>query len=782
MHRILPRTLLVVCALLALAALAQQPAAPAAAGVWQGQIDIPGQPLDVTVTLDRAQADWSGAIDIPAQGAEGLPLEGVTVDDQTVSFAIAGVPGAPTFSGTIDGNDMTGTFAQSGQEFPFTLQRADDDAAISPGGASGEDDADGDAGAPADGAREEYEDPQGRFTFPIPTGWQASEGEGVVTAQDPSGGIRAHIVVSEGEDLEAAVRDAWSRAVPEFDLEPEETLEPPSERGVERTILVNYDPDDDERVYQAIAQLHEGTAYVLLIDANLADLQRRAAQLGIIATGLSITAIDDVDLAGAETRSVDQVVDELHTFIEEQMEAFGVPGAAIAIVQGDEVVHTAGFGTTQAGGAEPVTPQTHMMIGSTGKTMTSMLVATLIDDGVVGWDTPVVEVLPQFEVADSELTQRITLRNLLCACTGVPRRDFELFFNADELSAEAIIDQLSTFEFFTEFGEAFQYSNQLVATSGYAAAAADGAEYGNLFEGYARSLHERVLEPIGLDNTTLSFDEVRDRGMHALPHQQSIESGAYEAIDLSVEEILLPVGPAGAHWSTAEDMGRYLVTVMNAGVTPEGERVVSEENLRETWEPQVPVSASESYGLGWFVGEYKGLDRLYHAGNTLGFTSEFAFLPEAEVGIVVLANAQQANGFTGAIVTRLFELLYDVESEAESQAAFFVEQAQTSLTQVRERLQDAVDPATVEPFLGRYSNPALGPITLEMEGGQLVLDAGEFSTNVRPLLDADGGLETYITYGVPVTGLPVELLEDDAGQRTVVLGQGAMRYVFKPVE
>ena len=784
MHEILARTLLLVCALLAPTALAQeQTAVPPAAGAWQGQIEIPGQPLDVSVTLDPGPQGWNGAIDIPAQGAQGMPLEDVTVDGEAVSFAIAGVPGAPAFTATIDGDEMTGTFAQSGQEFPFTLTRTDREAATSTGGGAGEDAVDGAAAPVAVPAQEgEYEGSRGRFTFPIPAGWEVSEEDGVVTAQDPSGGIRAHIVVFEGEDLEVAVSEAWSRAVPEFDLEPDETLEPPSEPGVERSLLVNYAPSDDERVYQALAQLHEGTIYVLLIDAKLADLQRRASQLQILATGLRIMAIEDVDLTGEETRSVDAILPEFRSFVGEQLEAFGIPGAAIAIGRGDGVVHAEGFGTTEAGGDAAVTPTTHMMIGSTGKTMTSLLVATLVDDGVVDWDTPVVEVLPQFAVADPEFSQEITLRNLLCACTGVPRRDLELAFNADELDAEAIVDQLRTFEFFTDFGEAFQYSNQLVATAGYAAAAADGAAYGNLFEGYVRSLHERILDPIGLENTTLSFAEVRDRGMHAVPHQQSIETGEYEPVNLEVEEFLLAIAPAGAHWSTAQDMGRYMATLLNAGVTPEGDRVVSEENLRETWEPQVPVSATESYGLGWLVGEYKGLEWLYHSGNTVGFTSEFTLVPEADLGIVVLTNGQATNGFNGAVATRLLELLYDIPSEAEANAAFVVEQMATSLGETRDRLRETVDAGEVEPFLGRYANEALGEIVLEMEGDRLVLDAGEFRTEIRPMVDRSGEFDTYVAYGVPVTGLPLELVETDDGEPSVVFGQGAMSYVFEPVE
>src|SRR5690606_22805433 len=274
----------------------------------------------------------------------------------------------------------------------------------------------------------------------------------------------------------------------------------------------------------------------------------------------------------------------------------------------------------------------------------------------------------EFAVADPDLTQSITMRNLLCACTGVPRRDLELFFNRSELGAEGIVESLGTFEFFTDFGEAFQYSNQIVATAGYAAAAAAGAEYGDFFEGYVNALHERVLDPIGLYATALSMDEVVSKGEHAMAHEQNIVSGEYEPIGLENEDLLTPIAPAGSHWSTAMDMARYLITELQVGVTPDGARVVSEENLRETWEPQVPVSATESYGLGWFRGEWKGLERLYHGGNTLGFTSELTFVPQAGVGIVVLTNARNANTFTGAVTLRVLELIYDQPADSAAQA------------------------------------------------------------------------------------------------------------------
>src|SRR5690606_17252205 len=287
-----------------------------------------------------------------------------------------------------------------------------------------------------------------------------------------------------------------------------QTLEPPAGPGVDRTLVFNYDLSDDDEIYQAIANVVGDETYILLVYGELEMVQRRNAQLQIVASGFEITAVEDVDLSGVEALPVASVIAEFEEFVPQALEDFGIPGASVAIVEGGEVAYLGGFGVTEAGGNEPMTPGTHVMIGSTGKTMTSMLVATLVDDGIIEWDTPVVELLPRFAVADEELTQQITVRNLLCACTGVPRRDLEFLFNYGELSAEGIVESLRTFEFFTAFGEAFQYSNQLVATAGYAAAAAAGAAYGQLSDGYREALAERVLEPIGMANTTLDFAEV----------------------------------------------------------------------------------------------------------------------------------------------------------------------------------------------------------------------------------------------------------------------------------
>ncbi len=627
----------------------------------------------------------------------------------------------------------------------------------------------------------EYVDPAGRFRAPVPTNWTATQQEGYARFASPKDGILIYLLAMPAESGEAAIATGWQLVDPAFAQPVDETIAPPPTGGVEALTLITYEFDEvTERFYQGVARLYDGTYYLLLINGNVTDLQQRQAQISIIDSGLTISALETVDLSGVEPLRVGEVITELASFVEEGLTLFGLPGAAVAIVQDGEVVYSNGFGVTEQGGDTPITPQTHMMIGSTGKSLTTMLMGTLVDAGAMTWDTPVIDLLPQFAVRDPELTASITVRNLVCACTGVPRRDYELFFNANELSAEDLVASLATFEFFTDFGEAFQYSNQLVATGGYAAAAADGADFGNLLAGYSQSLQEHVLTPIGMTNTTLAFAEVQARNNYAMPHNIGID-GTYKPLPLAFEEILVPIAPAGAHWSTLEDMTRYLLTELAVGVAPDGTRVVSAANLRETWQPHVPVSADMDYGLGWFVSDYKGLQLIDHGGNTLGFTSSFGFLPEVDLGIIVLSNGQGANTFTDSVRARLLELIFQQAPEAAANMAFVYEQIQNQLA-LTTRLRDAVDPATVEPYLGTYNNPALGALELRLEGDVLLADVGEFVVPLLPLEEENepDTLAGYMATEAPIIGLLFELSEDAAGAPVVKFGQGAEAYTFAP--
>jgi CubicO group peptidase (beta-lactamase class C family) len=573
-----------------------------------------------------------------------------------------------------------------------------------------------------------YEDPEGRFSVPIPTNWQVEDREGYTLLTDPDEGIRAYILVTTGEDIAQAIAEAWATVDPDFDVPVKDTLSPPPSDGIEEIVVVNYDTPQD-RVAQGFGQRYEGNLYLLLFEGDTGVVARRGAQLNIIASGFKISALEETNLADATPKPFDETIqNELESFITNNLEAAGIPGAVVAVVENGEVVFEGAFGVKEKGQDDPMTVDTSMMIGSTGKSLTTMMMGTLVDDGKMTWDTPAQEILPSFAVKDPELSKTITMRNLVCACTGVPRRDSELLFNASELTAEDIVASLSSFEFFTDFGEAFQYSNQMVGTGGYLAAIAGGADPNNLLAGYEEVLQAQVLDPIGMKDTTISFDKVTERGNYATPHGYSI-SGERVPISLELEKLLTPIAPAGAHWSTASDMARYMITELNKGVSPEGERVISEENLLLTWQPQVPVSNTTSYGLGWFVSEYKGIQLIEHGGNTLGFTSSFGFIPDKNMGILVLTNGQASNTFNESVRTRLFELVFDQPSTVEATTEFALEQEQKFLEDIqKDRVE--LDVAVVEPFLGTYQNDALGEVTISLNGDTLIMDAGEFKSEL----------------------------------------------------
>jgi CubicO group peptidase (beta-lactamase class C family) len=446
----------------------------------------------------------------------------------------------------------------------------------------------------------------------------------------------------------------------------------------------------------------------------------------------------------------------------------------VAIVQDGEVAYTGGFGVSDRESGEAVTPETLMMIGSTTKPLTTMLMASLVDDGVFTWDTPAVEILPSFRVSDPELSRQITMRNLVCACTGVPRRDFEWLFNADELDAMDIVNSVADFEFFTDFGEAFQYSNQMVATGGYLATLAAGGEEATLLEDYEALLQARILDPIGMSASTFDFEAVANNGNHATPYGQT-PLGETIPLPLSTEAVLLPVAPAGALWSNVGDLANFVITNLDEGVAPDGTRVVSAENLAVTWKPQVEITADASYGLGWIVEEYKGLQILSHAGNTFGFTSELAFVPEADLGIVILTN-QRVSSLNQIVRVRLLELLYDQPSEVDELLQFSLQQGEEARQELEASLT-ALDANAIAPYLGDYENESLGTMSLAWQDDALVMDVGEFQAEIRAV-EGENGETHYLTWTPPISGMPLELAKDDEGNPTIIFGSGVVAYTF----
>ncbi|TVR18911.1 MAG: class A beta-lactamase-related serine hydrolase [Anaerolineaceae bacterium] len=630
---------------------------------------------------------------------------------------------------------------------------------------------------------ERYFSPDGLFSVPIPTNWTVEQADGYAVLVDPDEMILVYVLAVAGDDLTAAVDDNIRALIPDFDMAlADADIQPlPPDAGVDEAVIITYEFEmGDETIYQGLAQSVDGVIYLMLFDAEFDTALRRQSQINIIASGFTINALDQVDLSDVAPLTIDEdIIAELEEFIRYALEAGEVPGASVSIVQDGEVIYSAGFGVQELGGDEPVTPDTMMMIGSTSKTMTTVYLSQLADEGIITWDTPVIDILPSFALADPEVTDEITFRNLMCACTGVPRRDLELIFNADELTPSAILADIATYRLFTGFGEAFQYSNQLIAAGGYIGALAEGGDLADAYDVYTAAIESRILAPLGMENSFFAFERAETAENVATPHGVNLDM-VYYPITLDIERFVTPVAPAGALWSTANDMSQYLLMLLAGGVAPNGERIVSEENLLAMWEPQVGVTAQMNYGLGWFVDEYKGLPLLHHGGNTFGFTSDLAFLPTADIGISVLTNARGTNIFNEGVRTRLFELVFDLESDILPAFERLLEQAEEAMADID--LSAELDLGFFADFVGSYANAELGGLDVQIVGDAVILDAGEFTTELRASLNEDGEVSDYLFHEAPLTGLPVEFEIDGGGQPQIVIDIGTDRYVFTSVD
>lgn len=488
-------------------------------------------------------------------------------------------------------------------------------------------------------------------------------------------------------------------------------------------------------------------------------------------------------------------------FIANTAAMINLPGASVAVVQNGEIAYIEGFGVREVGRPAPVTADTLMRIGSVTKSFSSLLAATLVDAGRLSWDTPIVDLLPDFAVSDPEVTSRLTASDAFCACTGLPRRDLEFIFRGHELTPQTMIDSLVDFGLTADFGERFQYSNQMVAVGGYAAAVADGGSVRDLNHAYAISLRDQVLNPIGMSRTTMDLTTVVADDDYATPHAADL-AGVPTPLPLLEDDLWLwSVAPAGALWSSAREMARYLQTQLGRGENPDGVRVVSAANLERTWQPGVSIGVAqfppplsglqEHYGLGWVVGNFAGQRVISHDGGTFGFGALAAFLPDADLGLVVLTNQIETGpilAYTGLV--RLIEIVFDTPSvigpmiEAMSTGGADVQQEYIA------RL-GGVDLAAVEPFLGDYVNPLLGSLTVAWRGDELIFDTGNFRSAVRPFLTDDGAVSHYVAVDPPWVAagamMAINLVEGAGGQPMVTLTVASspedpeMTYEFLPV-
>lgn len=612
-------------------------------------------------------------------------------------------------------------------------------------------------------------------TFTASKGWKVEEQAERVVLTTPEGDLTMTFVAVAAADREAAIAAAWKKVDPDFALPVAQAQDFPPKGGWDAFGQVVYvTPTAEQRLVLALAWRKGEAWHVVLADGKAAAYDRRGAQLGTALESLKVPGLDEESFAGKAAHPLDAArLAELETFIEEGRVAAEVPGAAIAIVQGGKIVYEKGFGVREVGKKGAVTPKTLFMIGSIGKSLTTLMMARVVEAGKFRWDTPVVEVLPSFRLGDEATTKAAQMRHTACACTGMPRQDFEFIFEG-KVTAEERLASMADMKPTTKFGETFQYSNLMVSAGGFAAAHAYAPKL-KLGPAYEKAMQDLVFKPLGMKSTTMDFKKVA-KVEHATPHPADIH-GDPRPVALTDEMWAVPIRPAGGHWSSVRDMARVLLLELGKG-TLDGKRIIAEELLLARREPQVKISDEDSYGLGLAVSRYRGIPMIHHTGGTGGFTTAMFFLPEHDVGMIFLTN-KGGDGLLGGVVQRrLLELLFDGREEAKVDLANAVEQREKLRAEELKLIELDPAPAWFATLAGTWSAPGLGTVELRIDKKtkKAVLDAGEWTVPVGKKTDRDGTVKLISTGGL---GTGIELVPREEGGATVlVLDAGQHSYVF----
>lgn len=618
----------------------------------------------------------------------------------------------------------------------------------------------------------------GGTTVTVPAGWSACSAGKVLTLSPSEPDLRLAIVdVGAAADAKAAAAAAWSLYAPKRAHPFKLLTERPPRNGWDEAGVVEYETSPAEHLVQmAIARRRGSSWTVLILDGSEATYEKRAGAIGQIAPSLRPAGYTRESFAGKTANPLDPArVQTLVEFVRANAAALNVPGVGLALYSGGKVVYEGGVGVKELGKPDPVGPHTRFMIASNTKSMATLLLAELVSEGKLRWDQPVTEVFPSFRLGSDATTKSVQIRHLVCACTGLPRKDLEWIFNTTaQTPAADTFRLLAETEPTSKFGEAFQYNNLMASAAGYIAGHIyyPDMELGAAFD---RAMKEKVWLPLGMADSTMGMEEALAAD-HASPHGDDLYGKtAIESQDLN--RAIAPFRPAGGAWSSPHDMIVYMKNELDQGVLPDGKRLLSAEALLARRARGVPVGEDHWYGMGLMDDASAGVSVIHHGGDLMGYHSDMYAIPAAGVAAVILTNADNGPTLRRVFQRRLLEVLYDGKAEAQGDADAAVKRIAAEEAEFRSRIQMPGDAKVIGALAARYVSPELGALRLVAERGQV----RGFTPAWNSLLTTrrnDDGTVSLVSIDPGWIGDNEMLIGVASGKRTLTVRDGQHVYVF----
>ncbi len=484
--------------------------------------------------------------------------------------------------------------------------------------------------------------------------------------------------------------------------------------------------------------------------------------------------------AGRKAHRLDRArIETLTRFVDTSRQALGVPGVSLGVVQNGETVFAGGFGVRELGGSEPVDADTLYLIASNTKPLTTLMLAKLVDEGRIGWETPVTDLLPAFRLADEEATRLVRVKHLLCACTGLPYRNADWQFAAADAPATLPLDILADMRPVGTFGATYSYSNPIAAAGGLVGGRVAYPDL-ELGAAYDRAMASRVFGPLGMTRSTFDFDRAM-QGNYARGHGVA-PNGDLVPVDPRRERQMHAVRATGGAWSNVNDLLAYVRMELAGGALGDGSRFISEAALKARREAQVSTGPQSWYGMGLDTNVSNGTPVVYHGGRFYGFRGDTIWLPEHDVGVVILMNGSTGDVLMEALRRKLLEVLFDGRPLADDMVAKAVAADRKRREAARLSLRYPADADHVAGLAPRYHNPVLGELRVVRSGDGAVFEFAAWSAPVgsREPSDADGAVSFGAVSFVAMTASPPPpfVVGTDGDRRTLTLREGRQAYVF----
>lgn len=326
-------------------------------------------------------------------------------------------------------------------------------------------------------------------------------------------------------------------------------------------------------------------------------------------------------------------INRFENFVLDTMQRRQLPGLAVAIVKGNQIVYLNGFGVKELGSSDPIDIHTIFRLASVSKGFASVLTGVLVDHGVLHWDDKVVKYLPNFRLYDAKNTQNLTIRHLLSHTTGLPQHTYSDLVEQN-LALSDMIDRLSSVPLIAPVGKIYTYQNVIYSLIGEVVQAATGKSYQDL-------VAELIFEPLGMVDASVGKDGFLSSTNRALPHIQ--RNGGW--ITAPVRDAYYNVLPAAGVNASIYDMAQWLRAMLGGVPHAVSQQTIQEvttpwirsprERWKHRWRDQV---RDAHYGLGWRIYDYAGHKLVYHGGWIQGYRAEIGFMPDQKIGIAVLMN------------------------------------------------------------------------------------------------------------------------------------------------